>query len=74
MQYEICIGQMYYMENQMHAPKRTIIISEDQRNIIVLFADKSIDKDGYPIYTINGCEFKIQASFEDRPYFKQKQT
>lgn len=74
MKYEIGIGKIYNLDLQTNVVKRTIVISEDQKNIILLFADKTIDKDGHPIYNINGCEFIINLHFiDDKPYYKQIQ-
>lgn len=71
MNHEIQIGKMYDMQLHGYIPKRTIVISEEQKSILILFANKSIDKDGYPVYSINGCEFNISLSFSDKPYYKQ---
>lgn len=71
MKYSITIGKMYDIESGFDVPKRTIIISEEQREVILLFANKKIDKDGYPVYEINGCEFNMWADFSDKPYYKQ---
>jgi len=72
MKYEMLIGKVYDISSQSIVPKRRILISEDQRNILVLFSNKRLNKLGYSIYNINGCEFEIQLSFDDKPYFKQK--
>jgi hypothetical protein len=73
MKHEIGIGKIYNLDAKMEVAKRTIVINEAQKNIILLFANKSINKDGFPVYNINGCEFEIFLHFEDKPYYKEVQ-
>jgi hypothetical protein len=71
MNYEICIGKILNLELSVLVPKRTIIINEAQREIVLMFAEKRLDEDGHPIYKINGVEFTIHISFDNGPYYKQ---
>lgn len=73
MKHQICIGKVYNSDMECEVAKRTIFINEAQKNILLLFANRTVDRDGYPIYNINGCEFRIWVCFGDEPYFKQKQ-
>jgi hypothetical protein len=72
MKHEVCIGKIYNLDIEMDVPKRKIVINEAQRNILIYFANKRIDENGHPIYTINGCDFEIVMHFEDKPYFYQR--
>lgn len=64
MKYNICIGEMWNMEQRMTQPAKMMSISEEQRDILILFAEKRIDKNCNPVYQIGPCEFTIQPDFE----------
>lgn len=64
MNYNICIGSMWNMDTRMNQPAKMLRITEDQKEILLLFAEKRIDKDCNPIYKIGLCEFTIQPDFE----------
>lgn len=55
---------MWNIEQRMMQPVKIMSISEEQRDILVLFAEKRIDKNCNPIYKIGLCEFTIQPDFE----------
>lgn len=65
MTYNICIGEMWNMDQRMTQPAKMLRITEDQKEIILLFAEKRIDKNCNPIYKIGLCEFTIQPNFEE---------
>lgn len=64
MDYFICIGTMWDMQERAYTPARKLSINESQKEILLLFAEKRIDKDCNPIYKIGLCEFTIQPNFE----------
>ncbi len=70
---EICIGEQFNLETQMFEAKKTIIINDAQREIILRFAEKRIDKEGSEIYKLNGCEFTIGLHWGDRKFYKERQ-
>jgi hypothetical protein len=74
MNFEICIGKAWNMELKLDGPAKVLKISEDQKNILLLFAEKRIDKNCNPIYKIGECEFTITLSFDyENPYYMQKE-
>jgi len=64
MTYNICIGEMLNMEQGMTQPAKMMHITEEQKEILLLFAEKRIDKNCNPIYKIGLCEFTIQPDLE----------
>lgn len=64
MDYFICIGTMWDMDQRAYMPARKFSINESQKEILLMFAEKRIDKDCNPIYKIGLCEFTIQPNFE----------
>lgn len=73
MNFEICIGKSWNMELKMECPAKVLKISEDQKNILILFAEKKIDKNCNPIYKIGECEFTLTLNFDDKLYYMQKE-
>lgn len=74
MNYFICIGKMWDMELKMEVAAKNLKISEDQKNILVLFAEKRIDEKCNPIYRIGECEFTIVPCFDTNiPYYMQQE-
>jgi hypothetical protein len=69
MNYEIRIGRAFDIEKNATTAFKTIKISEDQMNILILFAEKSIDKNCDLIYKIGECEFTIGINIDDTPIF-----
>lgn len=65
MRYFICIGTVYDTSARENIPARKLGISEEQRDILLLFAEKRIDEKCNPIYKIGPCEFTIQPDFSD---------
>lgn len=63
MRYLICIGIVYDTAKREYIPARQMSISEEQRDILLLFAEKRIDKECNPVYKIGPCEFTIQLDF-----------
>jgi hypothetical protein len=66
MNYEIHIGEeMFLVNGSIHKkPKQTIIITEDQFQVIKEFASTKKDKDLNTIYILNDVEFKVVPRFE----------
>lgn len=74
MNYEMGIGSILDENLGLKVPIRRIIMSEQQRDIIVLMANKTIGELGHPIYSINGCQFTIYPDFgSDKPFYKQQE-
>ena len=64
MKYEIQIGTIYDCSTNGQKPKQTIIITEEQFQIIEHFAIINKDKDSNKVYKLNDCEFKISLHFD----------
>lgn len=65
MTYNICIGEAWDMEQRATTPAKMMRITEEQRDIVLIFAEKRIDKNCNPVYKIGLCEFTIQPNFEE---------
>jgi len=65
MTYNICIGTTWNMDDRIQQPAKMLRITEEQKEIILLFAEKRIDKNCNPIYKIGECEFTIQPNFKE---------
>lgn len=57
--FEIHIGTAYNLDTKMYEPVQTILITQDQFDIITLFAETKKQPDLTTIYKINEIEFKI---------------
>lgn len=64
MNYCICIGSVYDLNERSNVPAKKMSITKDQMDVLVLFAEKRIDKNCNPIYKIGACEFTIQPDIE----------
>jgi len=65
--YEIQIGETFDPTTNSKIPKRTILITRDQLEIIETFAHQRKDADLKIIYKINECEFRVVLRFTDNP-------
>jgi hypothetical protein len=71
MNYEIRIGIRTSSENLLDEPVRIIVVSEDQRNILIHFAERTLNENGDTWYKIGACKFTISLHFGEEKYFKQ---
>ena len=57
--YELHIGQKLCTETITWVPKQVLVITDDQREIIELFASRRKDADLNTVYAINNIDFTI---------------
>jgi len=55
---------MWNVDERQQMPAKMLRITEEQREILLLFAEKRIDEKCNPVYKIGPCEFTIQPDFE----------
>lgn len=65
MTYNICIGKMWDIDQRMYIPEKKMRITEEQKEVVLLFAEKRIDEKCNPIYKIGLCEFTIEPNFKE---------
>lgn len=66
MKYEIYIGEIFDLTTNSKRPKQKLIITEEQKAVIELFASQRKDADLNTIYKLNECEFCIYPHFDLR--------
>lgn len=64
MKYQIHIGEVFDLEAKKPKPAQTIIITEDQKQLIDEFANTEKDENLHTIYIINAIKFKMYPFFE----------
>lgn len=67
MKYKIEIGKVLRAKQDgllVEAPQQTIIITEEQAEVIKEFAHTRKDKDLNTIYILNECEFRMVPHFD----------
>ncbi len=57
--WRICMGEKLDLSSMMKKPEIEIPISESQKMIIEMLADKSVDANLETVYVINNLRFKI---------------
>lgn len=62
--YEIHIGEIFDLTTNSKKPKQTLIITQDQLELIEQFADQRKDSELNTIYKLNECEFRILPHFD----------
>lgn len=67
MDYEIHIGEIFDLGDQLPKPAQVIIITQDQFAIIEQFADTKKDRKLNTTYIINQCEFTVTPHFKTKP-------
>jgi hypothetical protein len=57
--YKIHIGEIFDLIANENRPKQTIYITDEQFEVITMFANTKKDADLNTVYIINDCEFKV---------------
>lgn len=61
--YEIHIGEIFDLKKNTMIPKQILIVTQEQHEVILHFADQRKDAELNTIYKLNECEFRIKHLF-----------
>lgn len=61
--YEIHIGKIFDLKTNTMIPKQILIVTEEQHEVILHFADQRKDAELNTIYKLNECEFSIKPLY-----------
>jgi hypothetical protein len=61
--YEIHIGEIFDLTTNTKRPKQILVVTKEQHDAIIHFADQRKDAELNTIYKLNECEFSIKPLF-----------
>jgi len=61
--YEIHIGEIFDLTTNTKRPKQILVVTQEQHDAIIHFADQRKDAELNTIYKLNECEFSIKHLF-----------
>ena len=61
--YEIHIGEIFDLTTNTKRPKQILVVTQEQHDAIIHFADQRKDAELNTIYKLNECEFSIKPLY-----------